>query len=363
MDDPHGESVENEVFISVHCVSNSIKETMFVFFLICNGTLFLASWGSLTYYNIVSVYRLKWNPFNRTFLATLVATLCNIGRLSFFITGTASRWKYLLFPFPFIFVACPAIELGYSWFCVNKRMHGMGELDTEDQRKYKRIITITIISAVFGYLVFGGIGPLFSFDNPWILNWFYCLMLVLNNILALAICLSYIHFGRKFLKDLREWKASSVVIHPGDQDSNTQAPKIIRGVNNTLRVAIFFLIPTFLLIWLPIVWILVTQTPEEPGMQYFFYVQFFMIEFYPLVGMAAQAYFQLTLPHPSRNNTAQNNKKSSDSKEARNHHHSSRPSSVHKHQQQHQQEDSQDELKFSFTVKELQDPSYESQTI
>jgi len=105
------------------------------------------------------------------------------------------------------------------------------------------------------------------FDNPWILNWVFIVGYAHLALMLMLICSFGFKVAHVLLDTIRPFMVENVV------DKNTVS--FVEGLEVFLRrVKVLVVAPC--LMFLLIIWVPLTQTASTPGLNYFFYFEFFV---------------------------------------------------------------------------------------
>jgi len=263
--DLSGFSEENELGISYNCVSNMLKVCVFSVYLIIFFVLSLYSLAGLLREYVRNPH---WNASKRRFTCTFLVALAYMGLLPIFITGTFKRGKYILFPFTFwpIFIAAGASIA--EWYKASKLMEKSGNsMKEETMAVLNKIYYAFQVIQGSGFFLWWAILPMIFFDNPWILNWVFICGYVHTGLVLIFVCLFGFKVANVLLNTIRPHLAETLV--------DKKIVSFVEGLETFLKrikVAAAALSPVLLLI----IWVPLTQTATNPGLDYFFYFEFFV---------------------------------------------------------------------------------------
>jgi len=260
-------SVENEAFISAHCIPNLVKFGTFVAYLFL-ASLFTLVYGVLLGWNLYKE-GLAWGLKKKIYLLLWIGSLSTFGKGLIFLFAVYSRWRYLLFPIPPICVVWTGIDLIQTWFQTVNSIHSMSQRNEAEVVKERKIYRGLIIWTIIGFLIFAGVAPIAAFDYPKILNGWYALAFSHYCTIAGVACAYMIIYGRRLLNELDNWKLSGKTVSRGGEERKIDllASKIIF----LTRTVTLFILPVFSTVLLPLIWVGVTLGE----MEFSFYLQFF----------------------------------------------------------------------------------------
>lgn len=278
LSDIGGFSMESEAFISFHCVSNLLKVAVFA--------VYLGFYAFLTlFFALILIMDVWWDRSGatlrqRSYFSLFVGSMCAVIKFAMYIGGVYNRWRYLVYPIPILCVTWTGYEMARAWFQAAETMNSMGNSDEEKVLKETKIFRGLLSWMIIGYVIFYGIAPIASFEDPWVLNWFYAFAVSHQGLVAAIALVIMLIYGRKLQKELEEWKETGKTARSGgDKDVSILIIKV-----RILLIAIKInLAPTIFLFAAPIIWMGVSFTATTPGMQYSFYLEFFVNNFLILV--------------------------------------------------------------------------------
>jgi len=264
--DLSGSSMENELGISYNCVSNMLK--------ICVFSIYLFIFFCLSLYSIAGLVReymgtSHGNSSKRRFVCSLILCLAYMALLPIFITGTFNRGKYILFPFTFFTLFSAAAGSVREWTKAKQMIDKTGgKIAEEKMNMLNHLYYGYEAFQISGFFVWWTILPMVFFDNPWVLNWVFIIGYL--HMAFIMILVSYFGFkvANVLLDTIRPYMVENVV------DKTIQDfVEGLEGFLKRVKVVVALLCPMFLLI----IWVPLTQTPTNPGLDYFFYFEFFVI--------------------------------------------------------------------------------------
>jgi len=262
--DLSGSSMENELGISYNCVSNMLK--------ICVFSIYLFIFFCLSLYSMAGLVRecmtkSHWNSSKRRFACSLIMCLAYLALLPIFITGIFNRGKYILFPFtfwPMFYAAGGSIS---EWYKASQMIEKSGGNIAEEKMNMLNHLYYAYQGIqIAGFFIWWTILPMIFFDNPWVLNWVFIVGYVHMAMVLIACCYFGFRVANVLLDTIRPHLVELVV--------DKKLVSFVEGLEGFLkRVKIMSVIlgPMVLLI----LWVPLTQTVTNPGLNYFFYFEFF----------------------------------------------------------------------------------------
>jgi len=263
--DLSGSSMENELGISYNCVSNMLK--------ICVFSIYLFIFFCLSFISIAGLVReyggnSYWNPSKRRFACSLIICMAYVALLPIFITGIFNRGQYILFPFtfwPMFYAAGGSIN---EWYKASKMFDKSGtNIAEETVHVLDHLYYAYQAFQIAGFFIWWTILPMIFFDNPWVLNWVFIVGYVHMAIVLILVT----YYGYKMANVLLE----AIRPHLKETVVDKKIVSFVEGLEGFLKrtkVMIALLSPMILLI----IWVPLTQTPTNPGLDYFFYFEFFV---------------------------------------------------------------------------------------
>jgi len=260
--DPLGYSIENEVAFSLNCVPNLLKIITFSIYLFIFFSFFLLGFEGLRRDTVV--HGVKWNPTKRRLMFLILCSAGHVGCFTIFLAGrSSSRGKYALFPLlygPLWLIATDSVR---SWYTASVMIQKNGQILPESNIKLLNLIYYSFyVFQIVGYITLWLILPMVFFDDPWILNWIY----ISGYLLTATICLFTATYGFKIAHSL-----VSVITQDFQDKTVTTFVSQYKALLVKMKVASAVIAPMFVLI----IWVPLTQTDTNPGLEYFFYFEFF----------------------------------------------------------------------------------------
>jgi len=282
--DLDGVSTENEAWISTHCVSNRLKFGVFVFYLATYG-LFIIIFGGL---GIMSIRRKKEQRpalMERIIFLCLLGSITNFVKIMLFLNGVYNRWRYIVFPVSLIIIFYMAGAVLKAWVRTLTGLANFGKADKLEEGREDRIFRNFMIYVIISFSILYGIGPIASFSDAWVLNWIFSFGFS-NHIIAGMILLSFMHIsGSKLLKKLKITQENGQIVK--NQEEFKAA--ILNMKRALFVIKLYF--PSMILpsVMAPI-WMGVTSTTTNPGMEYSFYMLAFVDELFQMFAFPAFIY-------------------------------------------------------------------------
>ena len=303
LNDLSGSSLETEMGTSTLCVSNKLKAAIFIIFILLNGFLLLATWVYLFRelrrkrkwtWKIRSTINVSTNfagtqavfflilfnpalptqlnlPFLFNFpplsLSLFAAAVATVVINSMHLAGVQSRYRYLVFCLPMGVMIINAILKVDMWFVTTSSVRKMimSTDHSETLRGYFKGIMIGI--AVVGHLLLGTILPIVYYDDLWALNWLFSFYIFFMGMMAFSLAACLAGFIRYIIV-----RCEQSLVAVASDDLRLAIEKFHKNFW-LMSVSVILLLP-FLLF--PI-WMGVTATPSNPGLQghfYFYYIYF-----------------------------------------------------------------------------------------
>jgi len=141
---------------------------------------------------------------------------------------------------------------------------------------------------VSGEVIFYWIGPIASFSDPWILNWLYSFGFTHQGVMAFLISYFMYYNGRRLLKELNQRQENTEIIKKQD---DVKPIKI--SIQRLLLILKVYILPNFCVFAVGPIWMGVTSSATNPGMEYSFYLQFFVIELMQVLAYPSAIYAML----------------------------------------------------------------------
>jgi len=262
--DFYGYSVENEIGISPHCLPNLLKLCTFSIYLIIFGIFFMLS--------IVGIFReyffvLKWNTNLRRFTALIIFCAAHICLFSIWITGTFNRGKYALFPLTFTLFCQLGIASSKEWYEAYRMMQTLGQKQDGAMQWIQMRSNILTVFLWSGFILWWMVLPMIFFDNPWVLNWMIAIGYTHLCSMTIFVGAFNIRMAKRLLDNIK-----SAVEHEMTDKKIARFLKKLQRVRNTTIYSCVIISVLFL----TLIWVGVTQTSTNPGLQNFFYFEFFV---------------------------------------------------------------------------------------
>jgi len=302
LSDLQGVSVENESWISEHCVSNTLKATVFLVYLVVYIVWILAFSAALIRLWIKD-HRITM-PIE-VFTWLLIGSLCGLIKMVVFLNGVNSRWKYLLFPIPMISVFWGVSDIFISWGRVLESTYNLGAIKDHFSTYQEKIFLLFRVWLVIGAVTLFGIGPIASFSKPLIFNWFFSVGFCHQTMVGGVTIVAIIGYGNRLLKKLDIWKQESQFI---DSEKIREMEILVSRIKVIMKFAYMCIPPVLLDLVGTLIWTGVTQYYHQGGimtygMEYSFYLFFFNVEFLLIVGSPVIGYAVWTAPTRDSNSS------------------------------------------------------------
>jgi len=270
--DLDGVSVENEAWISTHCVSNRLKFGVFVFY-IAAYSLFVLTFAALAVVDLLKGKERTLPLMKQIIFLCFVASLVNLIRIVLYFIGVVNRWKFIVYPISLIIVFYMTGTVLKAWVRTLTGLANFGKIDNKADAQEDRIFRNFMIYVVISFSILEGIGPIASFSDPWVLNWIFSFGFC-NQVLAGEILLLFLYsYGKKLLKRLEKTQENLDMVKAQEEIKAA----IIR-IKRTLFVIKAYIPSMILPIFMGPIWMGVTSTATNPVMEYSFYMLAFVDE-------------------------------------------------------------------------------------
>jgi len=208
-----------------------------------------------------------WNLRKRILTSVTLYALGATCLFAIFLSGTFTRFKFFIFPVLHICILQSAVDLVHSWFHAANLIAHQGHERAGFHKNDRYIL------GFYGYLctlffILYCIGPMAAFNNPLILNWFVVFGTFHHGVCGAILGVYTDYFGKKLLTKVRPAVIDNVGL-------DREVSEVFKKVKMFVSMTRLSLIGPAVMILVPI-WMGVTQSPSNPGMEYFFYYIFFM---------------------------------------------------------------------------------------
>jgi len=285
-----GTSIENEVVITLNCLPNLLKTVVFGIYCLVHFLLFLIFLGFLIWEfkgwslntntdtfkrnlpksNTPISWKSQWDMRKRIFANLLLYSAAGICLFAIFLSGKFTAWRYVLWP---ILQICPILagtDLIQSWFrAAHFISHHGHKADTYYKNDQKMLIFLIYMIILFVGLI--GIGPIIAFyvNNAVALNWCFVMGYFHQAVCGFVVSVYTDFYGTKLIKSVQPAMVNSTIV---DKDVSL----VYHKVKTFTKLTRLSLLGPIIFLFVPIIWLGVTQTSSNPGLPNFFYFIFFI---------------------------------------------------------------------------------------